>query len=132
MSYRYGRLRGFIVVLAAFMSATSLMGVAPVVSADATGGSVEISAVIQPVRIVVVGPSGQIVQILSNGPGDITPQFHKNNPEGPLITMTGRLSNQYAAIMRKVDQRRTGVIYERRNEPEPLKLFSPHNRSENR
>src|SRR6185312_3624786 len=112
MSYRYGRLRGFIascVLLIATMAtpfcATGSVAAEPKGSTD---GSVEISANIPPVRIVVVDLQGRITQILSNGPGNITPSVHQNSSEGPAITMNRYIAGQYTLIMRRVDQHKTG------------------------
>lgn len=142
MSYRYGSLRGFIGVWFAIISASVLIMTVCVnatAAADSGGGSVEISATIAPVRIIVVDGSNRITQIISNGPGNITPSVHKNSPEGPLTSVTTRIAGQYAAIMRHINQKKTGVIYKQEPVTRAVRLFSPSSmsllsyiRSENR
>lgn len=91
----------------------------------AAGSSVTITAVIRPVRIVVVNDEGTITQILSNGPGDTTPSVHLDKPDGPLLPMAGRIASQYGSIMRRADQQKTGVIYENEEAPWPFRFPNP-------
>lgn len=105
-----------------------LMAPVAIISADPSspngGGSVEISAAITPVRIVVVSDD-RIVEILSNGPGNVAPSVHRGSPEGPTVAMTGRTAAQYAAIMHHVDQHKTGIIYRRQDNLQTVRLFMP-------
>lgn len=77
----------------------------------APDGSVVVTAVVRPVRIVVVNDGGSITEVLSNGPGVIIPTVHRGNPDGPTVTLTPAVSKQYTAIIRRADTHKTGVIY---------------------
>ncbi len=60
---------------------TGVLLMSPAASADtiAPGGSVTITATISPVRIIVVNSSGAILEILSNGPSDVTPSVYRDS-----------------------------------------------------
>lgn len=127
MSHGYGSLKGIIGVWLVAVSAWLLMGSAPMVSADtpAAGSEVVIAATIEPVRIVVVDDRDRITTIFSNGPGDISPSIHRGNSEGQEVAATPSISSQYSDVMRRVDQRRTGLIYKRQVATKPHRLTSP-------
>lgn len=115
MSHWYGSLRGVIGFCLVVVSAVLLMS--SFAAADSTnstateGTTVVITAAIAPVRIVVVDDHNRITEILSNGPGDITPSVHSGNSEGKVMPMSRSISNQYSAIMKHVNSNKTGAIY---------------------
>lgn len=92
---------------------TGVLLMSPAASADtiAPGGSVTITATISPVRIIVVNSSGAILEILSNGPSDVTPSVYRDSFNTKPIALTPAVYNRYAAIIRHTDLRKTGVIY---------------------
>jgi hypothetical protein len=90
---------------------TGLCAAVPVAADAGAGTSVTVTAVIRPVRIVVVDDRGVITRILINGPGAITPTVHRNSPDGPPAALTPSVSRQYDAIIRRVNTHKTGLIY---------------------
>lgn len=114
MFHRSGRfsvlLRSIAISLLISLVATSAC---PVRAApQSAGGSVIIRAAVAPVRYILVDDRGKIREILSNSPTDVTPLVYKNKFDTKPIALSPAIYDQYAAIMTRVDNRRTGVIYQ--------------------
>jgi hypothetical protein len=85
----------------------------PVLAAPmSSGSSVTITAVIAPVRIILVNGRGVIIKILSNSPANVTPSVYKNKLNTKPTALTHSIYSQYSAIIQHADLHKTGVIYE--------------------
>lgn len=84
-------------------------------SVAAQSGSTIVTAVVAPVRIIVVNDSGEITKVVSNTPKAVTPTVRKNTPDGLQITLTKDIGAQYTAITRHMNTHKIGVIYQTNN-----------------
>jgi hypothetical protein len=82
-------------------------------AAQAVDSSVTISAVIAPVRSIVVNQQGVIQQITSNSPAAVTPTVYRNSLQGPAVALNSSILKQYHAILPHLNRQRTGIIYRR-------------------
>jgi hypothetical protein len=82
------------------------------VAADTTGsGNVVVSAVIAPVRYIVVN-NNKIVEIISNTDQDVTPTVELSKLGGKQISINQEIKNQYVNIMsRHKNLKHYGIIY---------------------
>lgn len=60
---------------------------------------ITVTAVVAPMRSIVVNDQGQMIKIYSNTDQDITPKVYLNTAPGPQKTLTPELQAQYAKII---------------------------------
>ena len=96
------------VVIGLFVLAT-----VPVLADSQTGNSVTITAVVAPVRYVLVDDHDSIKQITSNTPLNVVPKAYKNSYQSAPLPLSTAVDSQYVAIMAHVNTKNDGVIYVR-------------------
>ena len=74
-------------------------------------GGVTISAVVTPVRYILVDKHNVIQQVLSNSPEAVTPIVYKYSFTSVPIPLTAAIDTQYEAIMAHTNVHHTGLIY---------------------
>ena len=80
-------------------------------AAGSAGSSTVISAVIAPVRYIIIDQQQVIRQIYSNTTQTVVPVVYENNFDSVPLPLTPTVSRQYEAIMATVNTRHTGVVY---------------------
>ncbi|HUD05339.1 MAG TPA: hypothetical protein VMR18_00245 [Candidatus Saccharimonadales bacterium] len=80
-----------------------------------TSGTIVVTAVIAPVRYVLIDNKGNIKEILSNTKENITPKVYINSLSSSQATLTIQVYQRYEAIIDKVNTKRTGIIYQNKN-----------------
>lgn len=99
-------------VIFACMVALSMLSISSPAFADsASGSSVIIMATIAPVREIVVDDRGVVIEILSNTNEDVTPKVYRNKPDTVPVALSSAIYSSYKLAMKRVDTRRTGVVY---------------------
>jgi len=76
-----------------------------------SGNSVTITAVVAPVRTILVDNNLRIIQIESNTPLNVTPSVYKGTYTSKQVSLTPSINKQYKAIINRVNTRKTGIIY---------------------
>ncbi len=76
-----------------------------------TSGGVMITAVIAPVRDILVNNQGVIQQIVSNTSEDVSPKVYQSSFHASQTTLSPDVNKQYQKIMLTVDTKRTGIVY---------------------
>jgi hypothetical protein len=76
-------------------------------------GSITISAVVAPVRIIDVDSSGKVVEIISNSPSPVGPTVIRNLVYSKPIPLTKSIQSQYSAVTARINVHDTGIIYAR-------------------
>lgn len=68
----------------------------------ATANSTEIRANITAVRIIVVNDQDRITAIYQNADQVLTPEVRRNKPDGPIVTYTPIIAQQYQAYSQQL------------------------------
>lgn len=103
-------LRGVVVACLVF-GGVVLVSPPALADAPASGGSVIITAVIAPVRSIVVDRQDTVLEITSNSPDAVIPSVYKDKLDTKPVALTPAIYSQYAAIIRHVDLHKAGVVY---------------------
>jgi len=98
------------IVLGSTLLLNTCCAVAP---SPATNSSVVISAVIAPVRYILVNDQGIITEILSNSQENVMPTVYKNKLGSEPITLSRAIYSQYISLMTNISSNHNGVIYRR-------------------
>jgi hypothetical protein len=105
-----GSLKG-VIIACMVISGVVLINSAAQADSPASGGSVVITAVIAPVRTIVINDQNKILEVISNGPNNVTPSVYKNRLTTKPVALTPAIYDQYAVILRNTELHRTGIIY---------------------
>ena len=73
--------------------------------------TITISAIVPPMRYVIVDSSFQIKEITSNSPTDIHPVAKLNSAEGVSIPWNTSIEKQYNSLLPHLNFSQPGVIY---------------------
>lgn len=114
MSRPHGRLSALIkpVAICLLVGGLVVADTCPVLAApQSSGGNVIITAVIAPVRYILVDDNYRVQEIISNSRTDVTPVVYKDRLNTAPISLTPAIASQYAAIMAHVNASHPGVIY---------------------
>lgn len=114
MSRTFGRQSAFARLVVTGFIVGGLIAIAtnPVpAAAQSSIGMVTVTAVIAPVRSIVVDERGTIRQIQSNTPAAVTPIVYRNSLTGTQLALTPPILAQYNGIITRVDTQHTGIIY---------------------
>ena len=115
MSRAFGKLTGLAVVCLVLGSTVLMNTCHALTNPPASSGSVIISAIIAPVRYILVDDHYRITKILSNSQADVTPLVYKNNFNARPIALSQAIYNQYTTLMKNINPNHTGIIYRRNN-----------------
>ena len=85
----------------------------PVLAATAAGATTTITAVILPVRYILLNKQGEIITIISNTTTDVTPKVYMASFQSPELPLTPALNKQYLQLMSGLQTTRFGTIYSR-------------------
>lgn len=78
-------------------------------------GQVVITGVVAPERYILLGPKGDITELISNTPQNVTPKVYLGNFKGLQLALTPAISRQYKSILATVKTSHAGIIYVRSN-----------------
>ena len=80
--------------------------------------SIVVTAVVAPVRYVLVNQNIEIIEILSNTPLNVPPKVYQSSFKSNEIPLTTPIDKSYRDIIVKINTSKTGVIYSRQaNQP---------------
>jgi hypothetical protein len=82
-----------------------------------SSGTTTVSAVVAPVRDILVNTDGNIVQIASNTPENVTPTVFMKSFETPPIPLTTKVFTQYLSLLSNINKNSMGIIYPAPNVP---------------
>lgn len=112
MFKRSGR---FVVSLKLIMG-SSMLGITLLMNSSSalamsSSGSVTVTAVVAPVRYILVNDNDKITEVLSNSHFNVTPVVYRNKFNTVPIALNLAVRSQYLAILPHLDTRHAGVIY---------------------
>ena|ERR1017187_2399839 len=108
-----GRLSGLFVVVLLCVSffLIALVSGSPILALGQSSGIIVVTAVVPPVRYILVNRQATIIAILSNTPINVTPMVYVNSLKGAPLALTPVIDQQYETILATVDATQPGIIY---------------------
>lgn len=72
----------------------------------------KVSAVVAPLRVILVDKDHTIIRILSNSPKEVIPTVYVNTAVN-RISYNSRIGGQYIQLSKTIDYSKTGIVYQR-------------------
>lgn len=89
------------------------VGTSPAFAAVVSGATTTITAVILPVRYVLLDNQGDITEIISNTTADVTPRVYETSFQSSELPLTPKLNQQYIKLLQGIQTTHFGTIYSR-------------------
>src|SRR5205085_2488015 len=83
-------------------------------SQRSVGGVVQLSATVEPRRVIVVDGRSHILQIVSNTAQYVEPSVRIGSESGPQTDFSGAVLIEYQLLQDQVDFSKTGIVYQDR------------------